>query len=42
MTKWFWLIGLMGHQKSGISMLSLQRMLEIKSYYSVHKITQLL
>ena len=41
-TKWFWLIWLMGRQKSGISMLSLQRMLEIKSYKTVwtmgHKI----
>jgi len=26
--KWFWMIWLMGRQKSGISMLSLQRMLE--------------
>src|SRR5450756_476921 len=32
LTKWFWLIWLMGRQKSGISMLSLQRRLEIKSY----------
>jgi hypothetical protein len=32
LTKWFWMIWLMGRQKSGISMLSLQRMLEIKSY----------
>lgn len=30
--KWFWMIFLMGRQKSGVSMLSLQRMLEIKSY----------
>ena len=40
--KWFWMIFLMGRQKSGISMLSLQRMLEIKSYKTVwmmgHKI----
>src|ERR1700690_2031036 len=35
LTKWFWLIWLMGRQKSGISMLSLQRMLEIKSYKTV-------
>jgi len=33
--KWFWLIFLMGRQKSGISMLSLQRMLDIKSYRTV-------
>ncbi len=42
LTKWFWLIWLMGRQKSGISMLSMQRMLEIKSYKTVwtmgHKI----
>jgi hypothetical protein len=42
LSKWFWLIWLMGRQKSGISMLSLQRMLEIKSYKTVwtmgHKI----
>ena len=40
--KWFWMIYLMGHQKSGISMMSLQSMLEIKSYKTVwlmgHKI----
>ena len=40
--KWFWLIWLMGRQNSGISMLSLQRMLGIKSYKTVwtmgHKI----
>lgn len=40
--KWFWMIFLMGRQKSGISMLSLQRLLEIKSYKTVwtmgHKI----
>lgn len=42
LTKWFWLIFLMGRQKSGVSMLSLQRMLDIKSYKTVwlmgHKI----
>lgn len=42
LTKWFWMIFLMGRQKSGISMLGLQRMLEIKSYKTVwtmgHKI----
>jgi transposase-like protein len=42
LTKWFWLILLMGRQKSGISMLSLQRLLEIKSYKTIwtmgHKI----
>jgi transposase-like protein len=42
LTKWFWLIWLMGRQKSGISMLSLQRMLDIQSYKTVwtmgHKI----
>jgi len=46
LTKWFWLIWLMGRQKSGISMLSLQRMLEIKSYKTVwtmgHKIRKAL
>jgi transposase-like protein len=40
--KWFWMIFLMGRQKSGISMMSLQRMLGIKSYKTVwmmgHKI----
>jgi len=40
--KWFWMIFLMARQKSGISMLSLQRMLEIGSYKTVwamgHKI----
>ena len=40
--KWFWMIYLMAHQKSGISMMSLQRMLEIKSYKTIwimgHKI----
>lgn len=39
---WFWLIFLMGRQKSGVSMMSLQRMLEIKSYKTIwimgHKI----
>ena len=44
--KWFWMIWLMGRQKSGISMLSLQRMLEIKTYKTVwtmgHKIRQAL
>jgi len=42
LTKWFWMIFLMGRPKSGISMLSLMRMLEIKSYKTVwimgHKI----
>ena len=42
LTKWFWMIWLMGRQKSGISMLALQRMLEIKTYKTVwtmgHKI----
>ncbi len=40
--KWFWMIFLMSRQKSGISMLSLQRMLKIRSYKTVwvmgHKI----
>ena len=40
--KWFWMIFLVGRQKSGISMCSLQRMLEIKTYKTVwvmgHKI----
>jgi hypothetical protein len=40
------MIWLMGRQKSGISMLSLQRMLEIKTYKTVwtmgHKIRQAL
>ena len=44
LTKWFWMIWLMGRQKSGISMLCLQRMLEIKTYKTVwtmgHKIRQ--
>jgi transposase-like protein len=35
LTKWFWMIWLMGRQKSGISMLALQRLLEIKSYKTV-------
>lgn len=42
LTKWFWMIWLMGRQKSGISMMSLQRMLDIRSYKTVwtmgHKI----
>ena len=46
LTKWFWMIWLMGRQKSGISMLALQRMLEINSYKTVwtmgHKIRQAL
>ena len=40
--KWFWMIFLMSRQKSGVSMLSLQRMLKIKTYKTVwlmgHKI----
>lgn len=40
--KWFWLIFLIGRQKSGVSMMSMQRMLEIKSYKTIwmmgHKI----
>ena len=44
LTKWFLMIFLMARQKSGVSMLSLQRMLEIKSYKTVwmmaHKIRQ--
>jgi transposase-like protein len=40
--KWFWAILLMSRQKSGVSMLGLQRLLEIKSYKTVwlmaHKI----
>lgn len=40
--KWFWMIFLMARPKCGISMLSLQRMLKIKSYKTVwmmgHKI----
>ena len=40
--KWFWMIFLMGRQKSGASMLSLQRILEIRTYKTVwvmgHKI----
>lgn len=40
--KWFWMIFLMTRQKSGVSMMSLQRMLDIKSYKTVwtmgHKI----
>jgi transposase-like protein len=42
--KWFWMIFLMGRQKSGVSMLSLQRLLEIRTYKTVwvmgHKIRQ--
>lgn len=42
LAKWFWMIFLMARPKSGISMLSLQRMLAIKSYKTVwtmgHKI----
>ena len=42
LVKWFWMIFLMSRQKSGVSMLSLQRMLGIKSYKTVwtmgHKI----
>jgi len=33
--KWFWMIWLMGRQKSGISMLSLQRMLDSPRYKTV-------
>jgi transposase-like protein len=40
--KWFWMIFLLGRQKSGVSMLSLQRILEFRSYKTVwvmgHKI----
>lgn len=40
--KWFWMIFLMGRQKSGASMLSLQRLLKIRAYKTVwimgHKI----
>jgi len=40
--KWFWMIFLMGNQKSGVSMLSIQKMLSIKKYQTVwtmgHKI----
>lgn len=42
LVKWFWMIFMMTHQKSGVSMLSLQRMLGIPSYKTVwtmgHKI----
>ena len=42
LAKWFWMIFLMARPKSGISMLSLQRILDIKSYKTVwtmgHKI----
>lgn len=41
---WFWMIFLRGRQKSGASMLSLQRLLEIRTYKPVwamgHKIRQ--
>lgn len=44
--KWFWMIFLMGRQKSGVSMLSLQRILKIRSYKTVwtmgHKIRKAL
>ncbi|MEJ5301664.1 MAG: IS1595 family transposase [Thermodesulforhabdaceae bacterium] len=33
--KWFWMIFLMSRSKSGISMMSIKRMLEIKSYKTV-------
>lgn len=40
--KWFWMIFLMGRQKSGVSMLSMQRVLKIRTYKTVwmmgHKI----
>ncbi len=40
--KWFWMIFLMARQKSGVSMLGMQRLLDIKSYKTVwlmgHKI----
>ena len=35
LVKWFWMIFLMGRQKSGIAMTSLHRMLEIGSYKTV-------
>ena len=35
LVKWFWMIFLMGRQKSGIAMTTLQRILEIKSYKTV-------
>ena len=42
--KWFWMFFLMARQKSGISMLSVQRMVNIKSYKTVwvmgHKIRE--
>lgn len=42
LVKWFWMIFMMTRQKSGVSMLSLQRMLSISSYKTVwtmgHKI----
>ncbi|TSA47125.1 MAG: IS1595 family transposase [Chloroflexi bacterium] len=34
--KWFWMIFLMGRQKSGASMFSLQRILEILAYKTVY------
>lgn len=44
--KWFWMIFLMGRQKSGVSMLSLQRVLKIRTYKTVwamgHKIRKAL
>jgi hypothetical protein len=36
--KWFWMIFLMARQKSGISMVSAQRMLKIKNYKAVRAI----
>jgi transposase-like protein len=40
--KWFWMIFLMGNQKSGVSMMSIQKMLSINKYQTVwtmgHKI----
>lgn len=42
LAKWFWMIFMMARQKSGVSMLGLQRMLAIKTYKTVwvmgHKI----
>ncbi|MGC8605312.1 MAG: IS1595 family transposase [Desulfomonilaceae bacterium] len=35
LVKWFWMIFMMARQKSGVSMLSLQRMLGIRSYKNV-------
>jgi transposase-like protein len=44
--KWFWMIFLLGRQKSRVSMLSLQRVLRIRTYKTVwtmgHKIRQAL